>query len=239
MGIVSLAMFSSAAPGETFPAESFFDVFVEDVLGPPYPTGAVRIGVLNSPETGGSMIQTEMVSLSLTGRGPQDTPVTARPRADNRDRSGLQTDSFFDVFFEVDSFPANSFFNIFVEVESHGNGDSDEDRDVDGNDTLLTVGYASGAQQTLLLEFRPGPGLQISDAHFPAESFFDVFVEIDLLGAATFNRNQPVLEVRMTGQYTIPEPATLSLLALGGLALIRRRKRGMSWTTSKPHARGF
>jgi hypothetical protein len=56
---------------------------------------------------------------------------------------------------------------------------------------------------------------------YQVNSFFDIFTEVSLDGGQTWSPDiaPPSL---MTAT---PEPATLSLLALGGLALLRRRKR--------------
>jgi hypothetical protein len=55
---------------------------------------------------------------------------------------------------------------------------------------------------------------------FMISSFFDVFTELSLDGGQSWaaQTNGPT---RMEG---LPEPATLSLLALGGLAMLRRRQ---------------
>ena len=45
--------------------------------------------------------------------------------------------------------------------------------------------------------------------------------------------------VNYNSQFAVPEPATLSLLALGGRAMLRRCHKGMTQTlTSKPDSAG-
>ena len=51
------------------------------------------------------------------------------------------------------------------------------------------------------------------------DSFFDVFTELSVDGGANWTASDYGTRMTLT-----PEPATLSLLALGGLALLRRRR---------------
>jgi hypothetical protein len=56
---------------------------------------------------------------------------------------------------------------------------------------------------------------------YEIESFFDVYTEITLDGGQTWYPSIDSAPMHMTGT---PEPATLSLLVLGGLALLGRRR---------------
>ena len=51
------------------------------------------------------------------------------------------------------------------------------------------------------------------------DSFFDVFTELSVDGGSWIACDSS------THMYLTPEPGTLSLLALGGLAVLRRRRR--------------
>jgi len=73
---------------------------------------------------------------------------------------------------------------------------------------------ASSGLSTCTALTGPSGGYQI-------ESFFDVFTEITTDGGLTWYPSIDSPPMHMVG---IPEPATLSLLALGGLAMLRRRQ---------------
>ena len=62
---------------------------------------------------------------------------------------------------------------------------------------------------------RQGPG------SFEIESFFDVYTELSVGGGPFIPQSNPD-----PGRMTLcPEPATLALLAFGGLAVLRRKRQ--------------
>jgi hypothetical protein len=143
---------------------------------------------------------------------------------------GAHIDSFFDIFIEVSTdgggtwtgatgYPARSFFDIFV---NHGGGG--------GGGAILYP------MEVLSLDLSPMPGVQIRESPTRAsdgmttvrtvpggymiDSFFDIFTEVSMDGGHTWVPSEGP-PVHMEGT---PEPATLSVLALSGLALLRRRR---------------
>ncbi|MDD1713455.1 MAG: PEP-CTERM sorting domain-containing protein [Methanoregulaceae archaeon] len=61
----------------------------------------------------------------------------------------------------------------------------------------------------------------IGGGMYHIDSFFDVFTELSIDGGQTW-----VPSDTSTHMYLVPEPATLLLLALGGVAVMRRRRVG-------------
>ena len=95
-------------------------------------------------------------------------------------------------------------------------------------DITYHIEFAGGAYSLLNLTGTPGAGLAFSDVAViwtGVDSFFDVFFELSYDNPTMLDLdNEPLMHMTMTGEY-IPEPATLTLVLLGGLALVRRKSR--------------
>lgn len=97
-------------------------------------------------------------------------------------------------------------------------------------EVLLLDAAAVGFPGVLLRESPTLPSLgevtitDLGGGTWTIDSFFDVFTDLSPNGGANW---LPDLEAGTTGHHLtlLPEPATLSLLALGGLALAARRVR--------------
>ncbi len=178
----------------------------------------------------GSSIDIELVSLSLTQKPNGAKPPVSPPP----DGSKYEVDSFFDIYvkLEVDGatdFAVDSFFDITTEltIDNPTGGSSPEfiieilSMDLVGEPEFAIPGTSSGLRIRLSPTISSVGWITIEDIDvndFEIDSFFDVFTEISVDGGAW----KPASGSIRTD--LIPEPATLSLLALGGLALIRRRR---------------
>ena len=144
------------------------------------------------------------------------------------------------------SFVANSFFDVFLELSTdqgstwqplsftsppsqikitgaQANGDGSTDYPTEMLQLNLSATTSSG---TYMLRESPtkqslGRHTVTQDASgYRISSFFDVFLELSTDGGASWVPADRSMHVELT-----PEPATLSLLALGGLGMLIRRKR--------------
>ena len=170
----------------------------------------------------------ELVSMSLVCRDPVDvTPPLPLEGA----TIYYGVNSFFDVFTEFRiggvEYGIDSFFDVFTELII-------EDDSLPGTFATEIVSMSlSGAPLPVaggnLLRISPNPSLSSQGGHnitdigggqYHIDSFFDVFTELSIDGGQSWIPiNEPM---RITGT---PEPATICLLGLGGLALLRKRRR--------------
>ena len=74
--------------------------------------------------------------------------------------------------------------------------------------------------QTILPDIRMSTSIYIDS---PSAEFFGISYDVDKQKYSW--RNEEYLVVSMNGTFHTPEPATLGLLAAGGLALLRRKRR--------------
>ena len=116
-------------------------------------------------------------------------------------------------------------------------------------DSSVGTSFGDGAISAFSLETPGAPGVIYSDTDAVSDLFFTVdgalnplslMIDIDDVdGSGTFfylsepidfttglgTQDNPAVAITNAALTVVPEPATMGLLALGGLALIRRRKR--------------
>ncbi len=93
-------------------------------------------------------------------------------------------------------------------------------------DITYEIDFVDGSYLDLTISGTPGPGLLFADVgfeHSQPDSFFDITYDLTVDDFPLLDLDQPLVAMTMTGNY-VPEPATLGLLALGGLALLKRKK---------------
>ncbi len=176
------------------------------------------------PTTTPEAIPIEIVALSLVSIDP----VNIIAPVDIQAGETFTIDSFFDVFIElsVDGiFQVDSFFDVEVSFSLKQGGSWDTEivsMDLSGQ---IPGGPTIDIRESPTI---PSPGhLAITDLGcglYEVDSFFDVFTELSVDGGPFVPADSPV-RVSIDLVPGIPEPATMSLLALGGVALIRRKKR--------------
>jgi hypothetical protein len=212
----------------TAASASFFDIFTEittSVSGPPYPTTVLPFQVvkIGDPAPVQKMnfnyslpvnLASHVTASTQGGGGGGGRVGVLNFYADTQPENRIMApDSFFDIFLEISSMPgsttgshfmcADSFFDIFLEISMPGVGE--EEIHVHG-EALQNAHF--------------NPALSGYNTHI--DSFFDIFTEITLPPEPEFDLDQPYM--RYVVDIT-PEPATLGLLTLGGLALLRRGRK--------------
>jgi Neuraminidase (sialidase) len=198
----------------TVASASFFDVFGE-LPAPQYREKKEEVVLYAN----GSMAR-NMRFLNVTGR-------EAAP-ADGVDND---CDSFFDIFIEVSTDGGGNWEPMTGHGQAawrfHGGPSVDGVQSFEAEILSMSASIlgGGGADGTMIRESPTRSSNGSSDVGggggggYMIDSFFDIFTEVSMDGGQTWSESNQ--SARING---LPEPATLSLLALGGLALIRRRK---------------
>ncbi len=178
----------------------------------------------------GSIIDIELVSMSLVQKPDSAKPPVNPPP----DGDTYAVDSFFDITvrFNVDGasdYAVDSFFDIptGLSIDNPPGGSSPQFTiEILSMDLVSDPMFMSIPGTSNTLEIRPilpsTGGHTITDigsGQYEIDSFFDVFTELRVDNGPWTPASGPIrLDL-------IPEPATLSLLALGGLAMIRCKRK--------------
>jgi len=190
---------------------------------------------------------------SQNGTGYWNTPVRVNKMTlvQNDDRplrfpnpgETFQVDSFFDVFTEIgsgdnDDRDVDSFFDVFTELTFRGVNTSPSvfTRPQTVDIELVALNLRGADSVGMELQIRVGPsvdsrghlaittvGLGDEDG-FIVDSFFDVWTEVSVDGGRTWATATDPLRMRLTPALA-PEPATMTVLGLGALVVLRRRRR--------------
>ena len=167
----------------------------------------------------------EMRNLQLTkdtsAPAPTPLPLSSPPE------TSFTADSLFDVFFEISIDSGGNWLSGTGGAPVHVKGtvsttagrfDTEMlQMDISGNSTLGSIKFReSPTKQSLGTTTVAG-----ESGDYVIDSFFDVFTELSLDGGANWI---PQNESQGYHLNAMPEPGTLSLLALGVLPFLRRRR---------------
>lgn len=233
-GVAGLALAAAGPSAQAYPYVMYFDVEDGYSEGPPYPSAPDIL--TKTYDTATPLLATlplEEVSFNYSMTPP--TVGTSMVGADTGGGIGLAgTVAAFDVYLKMDSPqpPELLAMDMFLKIESGGGvgsivcgpvqyreTDFEAEMDVqllNGQATAKRVHGSFGAGQPLTFG-------AIQWEYVPAEAY-DAFLKIEMNSTGALDTASPILHLSLTGSY-VPEPAALSVLALGGVALIRRRRR--------------
>jgi hypothetical protein len=136
-------------------------------------------------------------------------------------------DSFFDVTFDISidgqTYNIDSFFDIEYLITPSSSGGWDTE--------MVSMSLSSQAPGGPSINLRESPSLpspghikvnDLPDGTFGVDIPFDVFFELSVDGGA-FVPALSSTRIELSG-YALPEPSTMTLLGLAGIALVARRK---------------
>ena len=233
--IVATVALSLGIASSAHAIDSFFDVFVTAME-----SGQLRHDSLPGPTlfedpNTGATIDTEILSMSLVSRGPLTVTGPSNPH--------YKTWSDFVFDFEFDpgdgNFQVDSFFDVFTELQISTKTEALGLFDTEILSMDLSGATADPNNPDDLIELRlsttnPHYGhitvLKLADNAYQVDSFFDVFTELSVDGGRTWNPSMGSTRLEASTN-VVPEPSTLTLLVVAGMALsvLRvRRTRGVA-----------
>ena len=239
VSFVWLGLVVGASQVQAYPIVTYFDVVQGITGGPPYPSSPnILAKVFDCASPALATLPMEEVTLNYGV-----TPPELGTRVDVSDSGGgvgsAGTVATFVCYLKMDSPapPATTAFDIFLKVDSPSGVQSIVSGPVTYGDSFFDVFFDVEMSDGGVLthhyhgETEVGEALPLEDISFnsvifdnpPAEAY-DAFLNIEMnTGGAVLDPSIPLMTIELTGTY-VPEPATLSLLALSGLALLRRKK---------------
>ena len=231
--------------GPASAASPFFECWPSNVIGPPYPTDELIVNSYHEIVPGGplDLVQDAEHVIKMTMAHEQLIPaelISLELVSHNGGGGQYAVDSFFDVFYTgpAGDFAVDSFFDITYQIRLPGgvgtptltqlpSGDFAVDSFFD---ITYQIDFGDGTSEVINLLGQSLPALKLTNMTIEnaslVDSFFDVFVELsvdDGVVPTDIDFSEPILSIRMNGNWT-PEPATLALLLLGGLPLLRRNR---------------
>jgi hypothetical protein len=233
-GVVAVALSCTLASQASAAPDSFFDIFLESVAGPGFPSSPTKAWVQNPLVESGPYVTTSELDLSLGAATANMGTTTLSLAASLPPNSAigdikpayLAPDSFFDIFLECynpshgalpiigtpvitpNYLAPDSFFDIFLEC----------------------VGPTPGTIQTFNMQCAAADGVLFSNVGI--QNFngiagkFDLCGQLGLAPGSTYVPGSTAMTITVTGS-VVPEPSTVVLLiALGiGLAGWRLRRK--------------
>lgn len=198
-------------------------------LGDRFPPRSSLYESTTQPSFPNSMIDIELVSLSLLSTSPISFELPQPGET-------VQVDSFFDVFTELrtpgGSFHVDSFFDITYRL--HGVSGSPTETIVEIELVAMVLDglippsvLPPGTVDPLPLRLRESPTLPSLGLHqvtelapggpYQIDSFFDVFTELSLDGGQNWIPSSGPVRMELT-RVGVPEPSSLLLAGLVGIA---------------------
>ncbi len=203
-------------------------------------------GVTFNSQTGGVATPVENLDISLnTAQAGTLQSVSSSLGIVNPDSNDVGTAATFDVFYTgaASDFPASSFFDVFTDFTQPGTNERSSagvirDSPLEPQQfwavdlgTQLSPGpeylFSLAGQINSLqpgLSFNGLNVVQGTSTDPNANSFFDIFTELQFSGPGTINPSLPLFEITMTGA-SVPEPSTLVLAAIAVVALMGVARR--------------
>lgn len=214
------------------PGPMYFDVVADSTEGPPYPSApAILVKVFDvATPLLAEAVPMESISLNFSD-GIEDVPMQMTASDSGGVAGAAGTTLNMEVLLTQGG-PPPEMMTVFIKFEGLDAGSWHEVDQVtyteNDFDAYFTTHMASGAYLTHHLYGEVGLSapmtLGTSSFEFPPAKAVDAFLKIDGIDGESQGGGSPMLFIHMNAHY-VPEPAALTLVALGGLALIRRRRR--------------
>jgi len=209
----------------------YIDVIANSTEGPPYPSApAILVKVFDvATPLLADAVPMESISLNFSD-GIEDVPMRMTASDSGGVVGAAGTTLNMEVLLTEGGLPPEM-MTVFIQFEGLGAGWSHEVDQVtyteNDFDAYFTTHMASGAYLTHHLYGEVGLSGPMTLGTVGFESTptkaVDMFLTIAGIEGGSQDASSPMLFIHMNAHY-VPEPAALSLLAIGGLALIRRRR---------------